>query len=88
LLEDAMFQWQQREALSPHRKLSTIATLLIHWLYFHVLANLDTHPTSKFGNIMLASRVVHKKQMGQCCPDSYTITMELESLPFHIHNLE
>jgi hypothetical protein len=66
LLEDAMFQWQQREALSPHRKLSTIATLLIHWLYFHVLANLDTHPTSKFGNIMLASRVVHKKQMGQC----------------------
>lgn len=62
LLEDAMFQWQQREALSPHHKLSTIATLLIHWLYFHVLANLDTHPTYKFGNIMLASRVVHKNK--------------------------
>ena len=63
LLKDALFQWQQREALSPHRKLSTIATLLIHWLYVHVLTNLDAHPTSMFGKIirhnLVASRVVH-----------------------------
>lgn len=52
LLEDAMVQWQQREALSPHCKFSTITTLLIHWLHFHVPANLDAHPTSNFGKIM------------------------------------
>lgn len=46
MLEVAGFQLQQREALSPHCKLLTIATIFIPWLQFWVALNPDAHPTS------------------------------------------
>lgn len=49
MLKDAMFQLQQREAFSPRYRLSTIATVPIPHMDFHVLLNLDVHPTSRFG---------------------------------------
>ena len=48
-LEDVKFQLQQREALSPHHRLSTIAILPIPQTDFHVPLNPDAHPTSTFG---------------------------------------
>ena len=51
-LEDAGFQLQQREALSPRRRLSTIPTLPIPRLHFCMPLNLDAHPTFRFGKIM------------------------------------
>jgi hypothetical protein len=48
-LEDAGFQLQQREALSPRRKLSTIAALLIPCSHFSMPPNPDAHPTFRFG---------------------------------------
>jgi len=44
VLKDVKFQLQQREALSPRHKLSTIARLPIPWM--------DFHPTSSFGKIV------------------------------------
>jgi hypothetical protein len=41
VLKDVRFQLQQREALSPRHKLSTISRLPIPWM--------DFHPTSSFG---------------------------------------
>ena len=40
-----------REALSPSRRFSTIATLLIYWSH-HGLQNPNTHPTFRFGKTM------------------------------------
>ena len=48
-LEDAGFQLQQREALSPRRRLSTIATLPIPRSHFSMPPNPDAHPTFRFG---------------------------------------
>jgi len=45
----ARFQLQQREALSPHRRLSTIATLPNPRSRFHMPPNPDAHPTFRFG---------------------------------------
>ena len=50
--EDDGFQLQQREVFSPRRRLSTIAMLPIPWADFHVLLNLDAHPTSRSGKSM------------------------------------
>ena len=48
-LEDAGFQLQQREALSPRHRLSTIATLPIPRSHFSMPPNPDAHPTFRFG---------------------------------------
>jgi hypothetical protein len=48
-LEDAGFQLQQREVLSPRRMFSMIATLPIPRTDFHAPPNPDAHPTSRFG---------------------------------------
>jgi hypothetical protein len=48
-LEYVGFQLQQREVLSPSRRLSTIAMLPIPRTDFHVPLNSDAHPTSRFG---------------------------------------
>ena len=48
-LKDVGFQLQQREVLSPHCRLSTIAMLPIYRMDFHVPLLPDVHPTSKFG---------------------------------------
>jgi hypothetical protein len=48
-LEDAGFQIQQREVLSPRHRLSTVATLPIPRTDFRVPLKLDAHPTSMFG---------------------------------------
>ena len=47
--EDVGFQLQQREALSPRCRLSTIATLPISCLHFCMPPNPDAHPTFRFG---------------------------------------
>jgi len=44
----ARFQLQQREALSPHRRLSTIATLPNPRSRFHMPPNPNAHPTFRF----------------------------------------
>ena len=51
-LEDARFQLQQKELISPHRRLSTIAMLPIPWTDFQVPLKLDAHPTSRFGKMV------------------------------------
>ena len=48
-LEGARFQLQQREVLSPCRRLFTIAALQIPQTDFHASLRLDAHPTSRFG---------------------------------------
>ena len=48
-LKDVGFQLQQREVISPRRRLSTIATLPIPQTDFRVPLKLDAHPTSRFG---------------------------------------
>jgi hypothetical protein len=48
-LEDARFQLQQREALSPRRRFSTIATLPIPRSHFRMPLNPNAHPTFRFG---------------------------------------
>ena len=48
-LEDAGFQLQQREALSPCHRLSTIAFILIPRSCFCMPPNPDAHPTFRFG---------------------------------------
>ena len=52
LLEDAIFQLQQREALSPRRRFSTIATLPIPRLHFCMPPNPVANPTFRFGKTM------------------------------------
>jgi hypothetical protein len=51
-LEDVGFQLQQREALSPRRRLSTIATLPIPRSHFSMPPNPDAHPTLRFRKTM------------------------------------
>ena len=47
--EDAGFQLQQREALSPRCRFSTIATFPIPRSHFYMPSNLDARPTFRFG---------------------------------------
>ena len=49
VLEDAGFQLQQKEVLSPCCRLSTIATLSIPCSHFCIPLNPDAHPTFMFG---------------------------------------
>ena len=61
-LKDIGFQLQQREALFPRRRLSTIAMLPIPQTHFHVPLNPDAHPTSRFGKSVhrnLATLIVY-----------------------------
>ena len=51
-LKDIGFQLQQREALFPRRRLSTIAMLPIPQMHFHVPLNPDAHPTSRFDKLV------------------------------------
>ena len=51
-LKDAGCQLQEREAILPHYKLSTIAMLPIPQMDFCVLLNSNAHLTSKFGKTM------------------------------------
>ena len=64
-LVDVGFQLQQREALSPRCRLSTIPTLLIPHFYF-CIQNPDAHPTFRFGKTMLhnptTSMAYHKNK--------------------------
>ena len=63
-LKDIGFQLQQREALSPCRRLSTIAMLPIPQTNFHVSINPDAHPTSRLGKSVhrnLAALTVYHK---------------------------
>ena len=48
-LEDAEFQLQQKEELSPRRRLSTIPTLPIPCSHFSMPLNPDAHLTFRFG---------------------------------------
>ena len=47
-LEDIGFQLQQRQAMSPRRRLGTIPNLPIPQSHFHVLANPSVHPNTWF----------------------------------------
>ena len=51
-LDEAGFQLQQREALSPGYRLSTIPTIPIPCFYFCMLLNPNAHPPFKFGKTM------------------------------------
>ena len=51
-LEDAGCQVQQREALSPRRRLSTIPTFPISHSHFCMPLNPDAHPTFRFGKLV------------------------------------
>ena len=88
--EDARFQLQQREALFPRHRFSTIATLLIPRSHFCMPPNLDAHPTFNFGKTMCYNpttlAVDHKNKWR--APNSWTVTMWWGSLPFHIRALE
>jgi hypothetical protein len=52
VLKDARFQLQQRKALSPRYRLSTIVTLRILWTDLCAQLNLEAHPTSNFRKIV------------------------------------
>ena len=51
-LEDVGFQLQQREVLSPRRRLSTIPTHFIPCSHFSMPLNPDAHPTFRFRKSM------------------------------------
>jgi hypothetical protein len=52
IFKDIGFQLQQREALSPHRRLSTIATFSIPRSHFSMPPTPDAHLTFRFGKIV------------------------------------
>ena len=65
-LEDVGFQLQQKEILSPRRRLSTIEMFPIPWMDFHVSLNLNAHSTFRFGKSVLrnlaAPMIDHKNK--------------------------
>ena len=64
--EDVGFQLQQREVLSPRRRILTIATLPIPHSHFYMLSKSEAHPTFRSGKTVcrnpIAPLVDHKSK--------------------------
>ncbi len=88
--EDVEFQLYQREALSPRRRFSTIASFSITRSHFYMPSNPDAHPTFRFGKTMCRNSQ-HRLRITKTnwrVPNSWKVTMWLGSLSFHIRALE
>ena len=81
--EDDGSQLQQREALFPCRRFSTIATFSIPGSHFYMPSNLAAHPTFRFGKTMYrnpttplgkkSSQTLGKKRKWMSCKHLYYV---------------